>query len=157
MSTVLNDIRDLFSIFHDGGIVDCRGDLNKLFLSVQCNYLAELINPRYENFYIELIDITKLDFEPWMNPFELDKIEFNDHEEFLKVGLEILSAEIKDNCVLVACNQHDINLDYCGGHLMVSANIVTVYDHDINLLTIDELDSLCNLYWDKVSKANMRT
>ncbi len=148
MDTLNNDIRDIFSIFHDGGIVDCEGDLNKLTLTIQCNYLAELINPNFENFYVDLIGITKLNFDPWMNPIDLKKIEFKSHEEFLKLDLEILSAEIKDDFVLVSCNQHDTDLDFCGGHLMISANDFRLYDHNKNILTIDELDSICRLYWD---------
>lgn len=149
-----NDIRDVFSIFHDGGIVDCEGDLDKMTLTIQCNYLAELINPDFENFYVDLIGITKLHFDPWMNPIDLDKIEFNSHEEFLKVGLEILSSDIKDDYVLITCNQYDADLDYCGGNLMISATDFGLYDHDKNVMTIEELDSICILYWDKFSKRN---
>lgn len=152
MSIVQNDIRDVFSIFHDGGIVDCKGDFHKLTLTIQCNYLAELINPDFENFYLDLIEINKLDFDPWMNPIDLEKIDFDSYEDYLKVNLEILSAEIKDNLVVVTCNQHNTDLDFCGGHLMISANKIKLFDHNKTEMTIDQLDSVCRLYWDE--KAN---
>lgn len=153
MSIVQNDIRDIFSIFHDGGIVDCNGDLNKLTLTIQCNYLAELINPDFEKFYIDLIEIDKLDFDPWMNPIDLEKIVFNSYEEFLKVDLEILFADIKDDFVLITCNQHDTNLDYCGGNLMISANDFNLFDQNRTKLTIEQLDLICRTYWDNARKS----
>ncbi|WP_338398729.1 hypothetical protein [Persicobacter psychrovividus] len=149
---MINNIRDVFSIFHDGGIIDCQGDLNKLILTIQCNYLAELINPDFENFYVDLICVNKLDFDPWMNPIDLKKIEFKSHEEYLKVDLEILSSEIEDDYVLITCNQHDTDLDYCGGNLIISANDFRLFDHNKNVMTIEELDLICRLYWDKFSK-----
>lgn len=148
MNTLLNDIRDVFSILHDGVIVDCEGDLNKLTLTIQCNYLAELINPNFKNFHIDLIAITKLNFVPWVNPIDLKAIQFKSHEEFLKVGLEIISAELKDGCVFVSCLQDNTDLDYSGGHLMISAKDFNLYDHDKNTLTTDKLDSACRFYWD---------
>ncbi|MCL3782753.1 hypothetical protein EMN47_20400 [Prolixibacteraceae bacterium JC049] len=152
MSTVQNNIRDIFSIFHDGGIVDCKGDFHKLTLTIQCNYLAELIKPDFENFYLDLIEINKLDFDPWMNPIDLEKIDFDSYEDYLKVDLEILSAEIEDDLVVVTCNQHDTDLDFCGGYLMISANEIKLFDHNKTEMTIDQLDSVCRLYWDE--KAN---
>jgi len=148
MSTVQNDIRDIFSIFHDGGIVDCKGDLHKLTLTVQCNYLAELINPDFENFYLDLIEVNKLDFDPWMNPIDLEKIHFDSYEDYLQVDLEILSAEIKDDMVIVTCNQHDTDLDFCGGNLMISAINFNLYDHKMTPMTIDQLNLICRNYWD---------
>jgi len=148
MSTVHDNIRDIFSIFHDGRIVNCKGDFNKLTLTIQCNYLAELINPDFEYFYVDLIGINKLDFDPWMNPIDLEKIEFNSHEDFLKVDLEILSSEIKEDIVLITCNQHDTYLNFCGGNLMISANNFNLYDHNKVVLTIEQLDTICRKYWD---------
>lgn len=148
MNTVQNDIRDIFSIFHDGGIVDCKGDLNKLTLTIQCNYLAELIYPDFENFYVDLIGVDKLDFDPWMNPIDLETINFNSYEDYLKVDLEILSAEIKDDFVLITCNQHDTDLDYCGGNLIISANDFNLFDQNSRQMTIEQLDSICRTYWD---------
>lgn len=153
MSTVQNDIRDIFSIFHDGGIVDCKGDLHKLTLTIQCKYLAELINPDFEVFYIDLIGINKLDFDPWMNPIDLEKIDFNSYEEYLKVDLEILSAEIKDDVVLITCNQHDTDLDFCGGNIIISANDFKLFDYNSKQLTIEQLDSICKKYWDNAKNS----
>ena len=152
MNIVQNDIRDVFSIFHDGGIVDCKGDFTKLTLTIQCNYLAELINPNFEYFYVDLIGVIRLDFDPWMNPVELEKIEFNSHDDFLKVDLEILSAEAKDDLVIITCNQHDTDLDYCGGNLMISANDFNVLDHNKTTMTIEQLETVCRQYWDSTLK-----
>lgn len=152
MDTLLNDIRDVFSIFHDGVIVECKGDLKKLTMTIQCDYLAELLNPDFKNFYVDLMGISKLDFAPWMNPINLKNIDFKSHEEYLKADLEILSAEIKDGFVFVTCNQHDTDLDYCGGHLMISANDFNLFDHNGTIITIGHLDSVCRKYWDNAAR-----
>ncbi|WP_215226681.1 hypothetical protein [Echinicola shivajiensis] len=147
MDTVLNDIQDIFSIFHDGEIVDCKGDFNKLTLTIQCNYLAELINPDFENFYLNLSEINKLDFDPWMNPIGLEKTDFDSYEDYLKVDLKIISAEIKDDSIIETCNQHDADLDFCGGNLMVSVKDFNLYDHNMTPMTIDQLALICRKYW----------
>ena len=152
MSTALNNIRDIFSIFHDGGIIDYKGDLNKMTLTIQCNYLAELIKPDFENFYVDLINITKLEFDPWINQIDLPKREFNNYEEFLKEDLEIISTEIKDSYVFISCYQHNTDLGYSGGNLMISAHDIKVYAHDREPMTIEQLNSICRLYWGKFGK-----
>lgn len=145
-----NDIRDVFAIFHDGSIIDCEGVFTKMTLTIQCNYLAQLINSEFKNFYVDLIEINKLDFDPWMNPTDLKKIDFKSHEDYLKADLEILSAEIKGNYVLITCNQHDPDSYYSGGDLMVSASNYNLYDHNRNPVTVESLNLICQNYWANV-------
>ncbi len=85
----------------------------------------------------DLIGINKLDFDPWMNP----------------IDLEILSAEIKDDFVLITCNQHDNDLDFCEGKLMISANDFKLFDHNSKQMTINQLDSICKKYWNNAKNS----
>lgn len=150
--TKMHTLRDVFSIFHDGSIVDCKGDSERLTLTIQCNYLAELIDTDYENFYVELFEISKLDFEPWMNPPDLKKIVFYSHEDYLKTDLDILSAELKEGFVLIVCAQYDNRLNYAGGTLMISAKDFQLYDHNGKTMTIGQLDSISQKYWKEFNK-----
>lgn len=145
----LQNIEDVFAILHDGFIVAFEGTFLNLVLDIQCQYLAERINPNFENFFVELIDIKTLEFEIWPNPISLPKIVMREPEEIFTAELEILSASIIDGCVQVTCNQHDLSYDYCGGNLLVNCNAIKMYDQDKNELTIDFMDKVCNDYWNR--------
>ena len=151
MSTHQN-LADIFSIFHDGTITDWSGDLHHLRLTIECQYLAELIDPTFDTFYVELFEIDYLEFEPWPNPLDLPVIIKTDLHSIFLAELDILNADEKESrYVEIVCNQHDSRYDYCGGRLRVSCQHVSVSDQLNNPLTIDELDILCNRYWNRNS------
>jgi len=151
MATTEN-IRDIFSILHDGTISCCTGDKNLLTLTVDCQYLAERIDKSFENFYVDLIQIQDLYFETWPNPFDLPMLTLTDINEIFKADLEILSADIKEKLVLVTCNQHDKAFDYSGGNLFISCNAIKIYDQSKRELSIDEFGTICKSYWDEFSR-----
>lgn len=152
MSKILDDIRDVFSIFHDGGISNFELTEIGIRLTIECEYLAELIDPDFKTFYVEFWNLQKLELDPWMNPIELEKVIKTEPEEIFKTELEILSAEIENEYVKVTCIQHDNNFDYCGGHLLISAETFKVENERKQEMTIDELDSVCNTYWSKFNE-----
>ncbi|MDQ3108895.1 MAG: hypothetical protein M3R17_03280 [Bacteroidota bacterium] len=59
------DIADLFSMFHDGGIEEMIADENGHNLKIGLTYLAERIKPEYHFFYLRLISVEKFEFVPW--------------------------------------------------------------------------------------------
>ena len=149
MSTHHN-LADTFSIFHDGTITDWSGDRHHLRLTIECEYLAELIDPTFDTFFVELFEIDFLEFEPWPNPADLPVVLKTDLHAIFLAELEILHANEKENgCVEIVCNQHDSRYDYCGGRLLISCLSVSVTDQLNNPLTIDELDIICNRYWNR--------
>ncbi|SFN22013.1 hypothetical protein SAMN05428949_1989 [Chitinophaga sp. YR627] len=62
LSNTLDDIRDIFSILHDGTTSTWTGDKNLLTLEVDCEYLAERIDKSYERFTLNVDRSTKLNF-----------------------------------------------------------------------------------------------
>jgi hypothetical protein len=150
--TVTEDIRDIFSIFHDGVISAWTGNKDLLTLTVDCEYLAERIDKSFDKFYVELSFIDKIELDPWPNPFDIPTVIKTDLHDIFKAELEILSAEIKDNVVVVTCNQHNTDFDYCGGNLTISCRSIKVFDQSKNELTIEQLDKICNEYWDEWSQ-----
>jgi len=146
------DIRDIFSILHDGTISGCTGDKELLTLTVDCEYLAERIDKSFDLFYVYLINVNKLELDPWTNPSDLPTIIKKDYQEIFKAGLEILSAEIKDDDVVITCNQHDTSFDYCGGNLIISCQAIKVSDQNKNELTIEQFGEICKNYWKGWSK-----
>jgi len=150
--TATEDIRDIFSILHDGEISAWTGDRNLLSLTVECQYLAERIDKSFDRFYVELTHVDELYLSTWPNPFDLPVQTLTEPSGIFKAELEILSADIKDEKVVISCNQHDIDFDYCGGNLTISCQTIRVFDQRKNELTIDQFDIICKSYWDDMHK-----
>ncbi len=146
------NIRDIFSILHDGIISGWTGNKNQLTLEIECQYLAERIDKSFDRFYVDLIQIDNLHLTTWPNPFDLPVCTLTDLNDIFKAGLEILSADIKEDKVLVECNQHDTNFNYCGGNLTISCMTIKISDQKRNELTIDELNDICKSYWTEMNK-----
>ncbi len=149
---VIEDIRDIFSILHDGSITAWTGDNDWLTLTIKCDYLAERIDKSYTKFYVDLYKIKQLEFHPWPNPADLPAIIKTDFTDIFKAELDILSAEIKEDVVIVTCNQTDTDFDYCGGHLAISCETIKISDQSENELMIDQLDAICKSYWNELGK-----
>jgi hypothetical protein len=146
------DVRDIFAILHDGRICEWSGNKNLLTLKVECEYLAERIDKSFDSFYVDLIHVKKLQLKTWPNPFELPVLTLTEIRDIFKAKLDILSAEIHENFVIVDCNQHDTAFNYCGGNLTISCETIKIYDQNKNELTIDEFDIICKSYWNEMSK-----
>jgi hypothetical protein len=151
-TSTLEDIRDIFSILHDGTISTWTGDKNLLILKVRCEYLAERIDKSYKSFYIECRQIEKLEFHPWMNPAELPQTLLTDIEDIFKADLEILSADLENEFVKITCNQHLTKIDYCGGTILLNCKTIAIFDQAKRQLSIDDLDKICKGYWDNFSQ-----
>lgn len=145
------NIRDIFSILHDGTISGWTGDSNLLTLTIDCQYLAERIDKSFDRFYVDLIQIDNLYLTTWPNPFDSPVLTLTDLKEIFKAELEILSAEIKENLVVVSCNQHDTGFSYCGGNLTINCMAIRISDQNRNELTIDEFENICNGYWTEMN------
>lgn len=150
--TATEDIRDIFSVLHDGTISTWTGDKSLLSLTIECGYLAERIDKSFDKFYVELSNIEKMELDPWTNPVDLPTVIKTDLADIFKAELEILSADIKDDTVVVTCNQSDPDFDYCGGDLTISCKKIKVFDQNKNELTIDKFGEICKNYWDEWSK-----
>ena len=149
LKNTLEDIRDIFSILHDGRTSTWSGDKNSLTLKVNCEYLAERIDKSFKSFYIECRQIDKLELHPWMNPIDLPQTLLTDIKDVFEAELEILSAEIENDFVKITCNQHNLDFDYCGGTLLLNCKEIKIFDQAQRQLTIDEFDKICNDYWNR--------
>lgn len=143
------DIRDIFSILHDGTISAWEGNKDFLILTIDCEYLAERINKSFDKFYLELSKIDMLQLDPWVNPLDIPQYIMTNPENIFQTEFEILSADIKEDAVIITCNQHNTDYNYCGGNLTISCVDIKVYDQDKNLLTIDTLGKICDSYWNE--------
>lgn len=145
------DIRDIFSMFHDGRIIAFTGNKDLLTLTIERQKLAERIDISFDRFYVELAQIDEIFLSTWPNPFDLPVQILTELSDIFKAELIILSPAIKDEKVVIACNQHDITFDYCGGNLTINCHSIKVFDQSKTELTIDEFYTICKSYWDDVS------
>jgi hypothetical protein len=83
------DLADTFSIFHDGCIEDWSGDHQLVRLKIGCQYLAELIDPAYDAFFLDLRGITRLELDPWWKDPERKTL-LTDLQTIFNEGLQIL-------------------------------------------------------------------
>lgn len=147
MNENLNKIATVFSIFHDGVIVNHNSLTNGIELTVECQYLVELINANFTKFYLRLNDVTLLEFETWMNSAVLKSQLQTTSSDIFKTELEILSAEIKEGAVEVCCSQNNHEFNYSGGILKIVAKKITVYCENKKEISIERLCAIGNSYW----------
>ena len=150
-ANTLDDIRDIFSILHDGMTSTWTGDKNLLTLKVDCDYLAERIDKSYKSFYIECKQIEKIEFHPWIIPTDLPPVLLTNLEDIFKASLEILSADIENGFVRITCSQDNTDFNYCGGTLLLSCKSVKIFDQEKRQLTIEDFGNICKGYWNDLS------
>lgn len=147
--TTTKNIRDIFSTLHDGEISAWTGDKKLLTLTIECQYLAASIDKSFDRFYVELTQVDVLYLSTWPNPFDSSVKIFTELIDIFKAELELLSADIIEEQVVIACNQHDMDLDFCGANLTISGKKIKVFDQNKNEITIEELHKISKKYWDE--------
>lgn len=150
----LEDISDIFSIFHDGRICDCVVGGGELRLDVDVQYLAERINPKFKIFTVVLQKTDNVKFITWQSDLKSEKEEIFDVSKIFSLELEILESNVIDGLVRVVCDQHSPDCEYCGGELLFSSEVAIVTDENNKEYSIDELDVLCQEYWDEWADNN---
>ncbi len=149
---MIEEIRDVFATFHDGTITEYKGNLKKLDLKIECEYLAKQFDESFENFYLTISEIEFIELEPWMNPKELEPRYFKELNKIFNAELEIGYAKIEENTVIITCNQHNLKYNYCGGYLKIKAKKIEVRNHLDELIKPEELYRNSEEYWDKLNK-----
>ncbi len=145
----LENILTIFSVFHDGDISRAKKEITILQLDVEIEYLAERINPSFQNFYVTLYGVKDLSFTTWPDVAEAEPEIITDLSAIFTSGLEILSGEIENNSIKVACNQPLPELGYCGGFLKLYVSSAVVKDEAGKEYSIRQLCSLSKGYWDE--------
>ncbi|WP_085899124.1 hypothetical protein [Kiloniella majae] len=143
------DIKDIFSIFHDGVISASSLHDESIILDIEIQYLSERINPEYTGFKVSLYGFCDVEFSTWPSDLKSDPEKITDIKSIFKPELEILRANIKNNKIEVVCNQHSHEYDYCGGVLLFTLNSAEVQDASGKFYSIEDLDTLCTNYWNK--------
>ena len=152
----IEEIVELFNIFHDGDMCHYSTHEHNLSFSVVIPYIANRINPKFTQFFVTLYNCHDISFQTWPDETGHGSKILNDLNEIFKPKLWILDGSIKNNKIAVACSQADPSLSYCGGGLYFTASSVKVTDEAGKEYTIEELGNICEAYWDEWEKEGER-
>ena len=136
-----------FNVLHDGVICDYRQTETVLTLSVEIEYLTERMDPPRNSIDVSLHGLERLTFETWPDDRDTTPETLRCAAEIFGPRLDILSAEIDDDCVVVACGQSAASVGYCGGFLRVAAREVRIADNVGQELSLDEVEATADEYW----------
>lgn len=145
---IATDTQDVFTIFHDGWISNFSGDRARLELTIECEYLAHMIDPEYELFSVELTNVDYLSLVTWPRNQKESNGVIYDVPKIFQAELEISSAELnRDGVTKVYCLQYDQAFDYTGVTLSIKCEAIQVFDHVGRPITLDEMKKIADEYW----------
>lgn len=110
----------VLNIFHDGTIIDFSETVNGVMLTIEIEYLAELVEKNFSIIKCEFINCRQLFLRLWDNESHVIK----ELHELKKYDLEIIDAEIIDSIVVVKCRSDVI----IGGNLFIEIDNIKIYD-----------------------------
>jgi len=148
--TGLEDLAGLFSVLHDGTIVDAMTDGTDgtdLVLLVKIPYLAARIQTGLTTFGIRFSSVEDLTLATWPNdPAAVPDILRTVAEIFVP-PLDILSGDVVAGRLEVACNQSSPKSNYCGGTLSFLTTSAVVTDQNGKSYALADLCDLAEGYW----------
>lgn len=148
------EIAGIFSTLHDGGVAAWEGGLDRLRLRVDCQYLAERIDPTFDHFIVELEQIRRLELNCWTDePSEQIVTNFAD---IFRGLLDFVAAEVIDGQTVVTCYQSDPELNYVGGTLLVQCRGIHLFDARMREMALSELVDIADQYWNDFGRRNTR-
>ena len=138
----LKKIHDYFSLFPDGWIHEFTGDADCLKLKIDCEYLGEVSNLKYSFFYVELVQIHRLDLSLWTKPSDLQPVLLTEIEDIFAKKLGIVTSRLQSDCVELVCTQEFRS----EGHISLACEYISVFDQRMQEVTVNQLRKICSKY-----------
>lgn len=148
MITNIEHIAQVFSIFHDGSIALEEVTLTYQCWKIDCQYLAEMLQPEYNYFFVKLYGLTLLEFHPWNNDLEAPLAIWASPQQIFRDDIEILSTVVEEDKVKIYGNLSTSD-HYSGGELCINCQGLTIADETQQLLTLSDLKQIATNYWTK--------
>jgi len=143
----VGEIAELFSLFHDGVIVEASGEGHDLELRVRIAYLAERVAPGFTTFVVRIHGVEDLAFVTWPNEASAGPQTLRRIAEIFVPPLDILSGDVVAGRIEVVCNQPASSALHCGGTLAFGAQSADVIDHNGKHYSVAELAAIADAYW----------
>ncbi len=152
MIATLDDIEDLFNIFHDGSLVIQDRQSNPQTWKIDCEYLAEMIDPTFNFFYLKVYAVQQLSFEPWFDDTSKEKVAWTG-SKLEALDLEILSAKSNEKIIEIS-GLEDFVDGISGGTLSLLCEKIEIFDQQSQSIPLEDLKVIAEFYWQK--KCNAR-
>lgn len=149
MLTNKTTIAQLFSNLHDGTIHLESKEGSNQYWKIACPYLAEMIPPTYEFFWLKLYNVKRLEFHPWNKDLTAPTKIWTTFEEIAQLELEILTAKVENNSMQITVQEDSSILDIEGGELWLDSQGIILLDEKKQLLRAEDFFVRANLYWNK--------
>lgn len=98
---------DIWDIFHDGSIVEVRGELPDIALRIEIQYLIEKLPGDGDSIWIHLKNCTRIRFTVWESEGEIQLGDINVDDDF-----EILNSKIDDDSIHIFSPNGQLELTY---------------------------------------------
>lgn len=146
----------VFTMFHDGAITGYEQSKSDLSLRISCQYLAEIINPGFENFYLSLHDVNLIELETYTeledNPATPHNL-LRDINTIFEEEIDIFNARPFEKYVEVNCWQINDRLNYVGNKLRLNCTAYTLSNQDRSVISLTYLNKICTKYWKALNKS----
>ncbi len=124
-----------FAILHDGIIKKISGLLpGTITIEVDCEYLRKRNPSPGKTFYIELTECVKVFF------LHNNKVSTSDFQEIEKMSLDMLSADMEGNDVVVFSTEGTLYLNFKQAQVFLNSK---------DRISIDALEHIARDYWDE--------
>lgn len=152
---MIDEVENIVTIInglHDGVIILEKEENENLVWRVDCEYLAQMINPTFQFFWVKVNALKSITFNPWFISTELPSEIWKMPKEIFKNELEILSAEIEGEKIRVICNQGNPKFNYKGGELLLKCKSIELFDEKWNRLNDLDFRKMVTEYWRQFEK-----
>ena len=149
MLTDKTTIAQVFSNCHDGTIhLERKEGLNQ-YWKIDCLYLAKMIHPTYEFFWLKLDNVKRLEFHPLNKDLTTPTKIWTTFEAIAQLELEILTATVENNNIKIIGQQDNPILDSEGGELWLDSQGITFWDEKKQPLSAESFRVITNRYWNE--------
>ncbi len=148
MITNKETMAQVFSNLHDGTLyLDMTPTEAYHCWKVDCEYLAERIQPQYTLFWIKVYGLKKFVFHPWLRDLEAPEIVLTAPTALSQIALGIYEATVKEGEVTLVLEDSYEAANFAGGTLVIACQGIELLDQAWKPIEAVALGKLANAYW----------
>jgi hypothetical protein len=134
----LEKIMNVFSINHDGIIINLEEEINDLNIDIEIEYLAKYFDKTFSIIKYKIMDFKKIKF------IDCDNNKYDKISEIKNMELSIYKAEIGKNENIIIKVWSD-KIPY--GELYLWGNDIKIYNQNNYEIEYSKLQEICEKYW----------
>jgi hypothetical protein len=148
--SIAAELSTLFSALHDGEIASAKGTAERLTLRIDCQYLAELFQPDFYFFYVELTSVLEFSFTSWEEPALTTTGVVPALAIILQGEFEIASAQVAKGKAVISLLGTSQPGNSRGGNLAIDCQQITLFNQNKRALTLNALQQAARGYWNQL-------